>query len=202
MSEAALPPRMSLKQFLDWQEGQEQRYELVDGEPVAMAGAKQKHDRIVMNAVMRIGTKLDGNPCRPFSADQTVVTGVRSGRHPDFSVDCSPFEPESMVATLPRVVLEVFSPSTRSLDQVGKLDEYKAVASIEHIILVDPDAPMVILWSRTEDRSWHHETLRGLDAVLALPAVRVEASLADLYAGLTFRPRPRLASPGSPDEAP
>ncbi len=199
MSEAAVPPRTSLEDFLEWQEGQEQRYELVDGQPMAMAGAKQKHDRIVMNAAMRIGTKLDGDPCRPFSADQTVVTGVRSGRHPDFGVDCGPFDPESMTATLPRVVLEVFSPSTRSLDQIGKLDEYKSVASIEHIILVDPDAPEAILWSRAEDRSWHHETLRGLDAVLALPAIQVEVRLADLYAGLTLRPRPRLAPLGGSD---
>lgn len=183
MSEAALS-RVSLEDFLGWQEGQEQRYELVDGQPTAMAGAKQKHDRIVMNAVMRIGTKLDGNPCRPFSAGQTVVTGVRTGRHPDFGVDCGPFEPESMVAVEPRVVLEVFSPSTRSRDQVGKLDEYKAVASIEHIILVDPEAPAVILWSRAEDRSWHHDTLRGLDTALSLPAIGVEARLAELYAQL------------------
>ena len=201
MSEAALPP-MSLEDFLAWQEGQEQRYELVDGQPVAMAGARLKHDRIVTNALIRIGGKLDSSPCRPFTADVTVATGVRSGRHPDFGVDCGPFDPESMVAILPRVVLEVFSPSTRSLDQIGKLDEYKVVASIEHIILVDPDDPVVILWSRAEDRSWSHETLRGLDTVLALPAIGVEARLADLYAGLTFRLRPRLASPGGVSEGP
>ena len=194
MSEAVLP-RMSLEDFLDWQEGQEQRYELVDGRPMAAAGAKQKHDRIVTNAFIRIGGKLDGDPCRPFTADQTVVPGVRSGQHPDFGVDCGPFNPESMTATLPRVVLEVFSPATRSLDQIGKLDEYKTVANIEHITLVNPDDPVVILWSRAEDRSWNHETLRGLDTVLALPAIGVEVPLADLDVGLTFRPRPRVASP-------
>lgn len=109
MSEAALP-RMSLEEFLPWQENQEQRYELVDSQPVAMAGAKLKHDRIVTNALMRIGTKLDGTQCRPFTADVTVVTRSRNGRHPDFGVDCGPFDPESMTAIEPRVVLEVFSP--------------------------------------------------------------------------------------------
>jgi len=193
MSEAALP-RMTLEEFLPWQEFQEQRYELVDGQPVAMAGAKQKHDVIVMNAAMRIGTKLDGTPCRPFSADQTVVTRSRNGRHPDFGVDCGPINPESMVATDPRVVMEVFSPSTRSLDQIAKLDEYKGVPSIEHIVLVDPDSPEIIVWSRNEDRSWSHETVRGLDAVLALPAIGVEVPLSALYAGLTVRPRPGAAA--------
>jgi Uma2 family endonuclease len=193
MSEAALPSRMNLEEFLPWQEHREKRYELVDGQPVAMAGAKQTHDRIVVNSIIRIGGKLDGNPCRPFSADLTVVTRERNGRHPDFGVDCGPFDPESVVAADPRVVLEVFSPSTRRMDQIAKLDEYKAVPSIEHIVLVDPDSPEVIVWSRAEDCSWHHDTLRGLDATLALPAIGVEVPLADLHTGITFRPRPRAA---------
>ena len=193
MSEAALPSRMSLEQFLDWQEGQEQRYELVDGRPVAMARAQQQHDLIVTNALIGIGSKLDRSRCRPFTADQTVVTRSRNGRHPDFGVDCGPFVPTSMTATEPRVVLEVFSPSTRRMDQIAKLDEYKAVPSIEHIVLVDPDSPEVIVWSRAEDHSWHHDTLRGLDATLALPAIGVEVALADLYTGITFRSRPRAA---------
>jgi len=196
MSEAALP-RMSLEEFLPWQESQEQRYELVDGQPVAMAGARQQHDRIVANALIRIGGKLDGDPCRPFTADQTVVTHWRNGRHPDFGVDCGPFDRDSMTATGPRVVLEVFSRSTRSLDQVAKLEEYKGVPTMEHIVLVDPDDPTAIVWSRGEDRSWSHETLRGLDTVLALPAIGIEVRLAELYAGLTFRPRPRAVSDAS-----
>lgn len=102
-----------------------------------------------------------------------------------------------MTAIDPRVVLEVFSPSTRSLDQIGKLDEHKGVPSIEHIVLVDPDSPEVIAWSRNEDRSWSHEILRGLDAALALPAIGVEVRLADLYAGLAVQPRPRPVPPAA-----
>ena len=102
-----------------------------------------------------------------------------------------------MIAAEPRVVLEVFSPSTRSLDQIATLHEYKGVPSIEHAVLVDPDSPEVIVWSRTEDRSWSHETLSGLDTLFALPAVGVELRLVDLYAGLTVQPRPRLVPPAA-----
>ncbi len=92
----------------------------------------------------------------------------------------------------------MFSPSTRSLDQIAKLDEYKSVPSIEHIVLVDPDSPEIIVWSRNGDRSWSHETLRGLDALLALPAIGVELRLADLYAGLTVQTRPKVVPPARP----
>ena len=75
MSEAALP-QMNLEEFLPWQESQEHRHELVDGQPVAMAGAKRKHDRIVTNALVRIGARLEGGPCSPFTADTTVVDAL------------------------------------------------------------------------------------------------------------------------------
>lgn len=190
MSEPA-PTRMTAEAFLAWHQDQDARHELADGRPVAMTGARQKHDRIVTNALIRLGTTLDGGPCRPFTADIAVVTGPAGVRRPDLGVDCGPFDPEATTATEPRVVLEVFSRSTRSLDQVGKLDECKALATMEHIVLIDPDDPEVIVWSRAPDRSWRHETVRGLDAVLALPAIGAELRLAALYAGLSFRPRPR-----------
>jgi hypothetical protein len=37
---------MTIAEFLAWQVGQDQLYELVDGEPVAMAEAKLRHDRV------------------------------------------------------------------------------------------------------------------------------------------------------------
>lgn len=194
MGEPAISP-MGLGEFLAWREGQDDRYELVDGRPMAMGGARLKHDRISQNATLTIGPKLRGGSCRTCGPDVAIAIANRNGRQPDFSVDCGPFDLESMVATEPRVVMEVLSRSTRSLDQFGKLDEYKAVASIQHILLVDPDAPEVILWSRNQDGAWSHATLRGLDATLTLPAVGVEIQLGDLYDGLSFRPRPEAVPP-------
>lgn len=196
MSEPAISP-MGLGEFLVWREGQDGRYELVDGQPMAMGGARLKHDRISQNATLAIGPKLRGGPCRTCGPDVAVATTARQGRQPDFSVDCGPFDLESMVATEPRVVMEILSRSTRALDQFGKLDEYKAVASIRHIILVDPDAPEVILWSRAQDGIWSHVALRGPEAALALPAIGVEIQLGDLYDGLSFRPRPTSVPPPS-----
>ena len=115
MSEA-VSRRMSLDEFWEWQSRQDDRYELIDGEPVAMAGAQQQHDRIVTNALIAIGVHLRGGPCRVFTADQTVVTKSTNGRRPDVGVDCGPIQPTSMRATSPRIVIEVLSRSTRTLD--------------------------------------------------------------------------------------
>jgi Uma2 family endonuclease len=47
--------RMTAAEFLEWCTFQEDRYELVDGVPVAMAGAKQVHDRLTVNAIIALG---------------------------------------------------------------------------------------------------------------------------------------------------
>ncbi len=194
MSEA-FGHRMSLDEFWEWQGGQQDRYELIDGEPVAAAGAQQQHDRIVTNALIAIGVHLRGGACRVFTAGQTVVTKAANGRRPDLGVDCGPLQPTSMRATSPRIVLEVLSRSTRTLDQVGKLDEYKHVESMEQIVLVDPDQPSVISWSRSADRSWMQTSLTGLDAVLSFGTIGLDLPLSTLYSGLDVRPRPRVVPP-------
>jgi len=192
MSEAA-SRRMGLDEFWEWQDGQQDRYELIDGEPVATAGAQQQHGRIVTNALIAIGVHLRGGPCRVFTADQAVVT-KSAGRRPDLGVDCGPFEPASMQATSPRIIFEVLPRSTRTMDQVG-LDEYKQVDSMEQIVLVDPNEPSVISWSRAADRSWAQTVLTGLDAVLPFGAIGFDLPLAELYSGLDLRPRPRGMPP-------
>ena len=159
-----------------------------------MAGAQQRNNRIVTNVLAEIGGQLRGRPCRVFTADQTVVTSSANGRRPDVGVDCGPLNGSSMRATSPRVVIEVLSRSTRTLDQVGKLDEYKGVDSIEQIVLVDSDEPHVILWSRAANQTWTQLPLRGLDAVLPLVSVGVSLPLAILYERLDFRSRPQMVS--------
>jgi Uma2 family endonuclease len=183
---------MSQDEFLEWCQFQDGKYELVDGVPVAMAGAKRAHDRIVVNTIISLGNQLRGHPCQPFSDDTGVRIPSGNTRRPDVGVDCGQFDPEALAVDSPRLVIEVPSPSTRTFDMFDKLDEYKTVPGLGHIILVDPDAPQAIHWWRGPDQAWQHARHDGLDAEIVLPDLDVKLGLRTLYAGLTFRPRPRL----------
>jgi len=57
--------RITPEQFLAWGSGQEERYELVDGEVVMMAGAGRRHDRIVVNLTTLVHTQIRGDRARP-----------------------------------------------------------------------------------------------------------------------------------------
>ena len=61
----------TLEEFFAWQEGQPDRYELVDGYPLKMmAGAKNVHDDIVVNFVGELRDQVRGTGCRPFTGDE------------------------------------------------------------------------------------------------------------------------------------
>ncbi len=181
---------MGANEFLEWCTFQEGRYELVSGVPVAMAGAKQAHDLIVVNAVALLRPALRGRPCRPFTADFAVRIPAGNVRRPDVGVDCGPFEPERLDASDPRLVIEVLSPSTRTFDMIGKLRDYQSVPALSHIILIDPEEPRVQHWSRDAGGVWSGSAAEGLEAVIDLPDLGIRLALSDLYEGLTFRPHP------------
>jgi Uma2 family endonuclease len=54
---------MTLAEFLEWDDGTDTLYELIDGQVVAMAPARDAHGTIVMNLGLAIGPQLTP-PCR------------------------------------------------------------------------------------------------------------------------------------------
>ena len=186
--------RMTSDEFLDWLQGQDVRHELVGGVPVAMAGARRRHDRIVVNTLAALHAQLRGKSCQPFTADTAVRIPNGDVRFADAGVDCGIFRDEALAADAPTFVVEVLSASTRNFDLFRKLEEYKTVPSLRHILIVDPDEPQAILWNRTDEGAWQHEPLEGLAAVAAPASLPVVLRFAELYEGLEFRPRPRLVA--------
>ena len=180
---------MTADDFFEWQKNQDRNYELVDGVPVlplkAMTGATLRHDRVTTNAIISLGNQLRGGPCRIASTDVAIRVPTGGVRRPDLSVDCGRFVDGAMEAQEPRLVLEVLSPSTASVDRVRKLDEYRLHPSIQVVLLADTRTPKVALWRR-RDLTWHAEDYDGLDAVIELPEISARLSLAELYEGLTF----------------
>jgi Uma2 family endonuclease len=191
--------RLTVDEFYAWvSERQDGKYELVDGEPVMMAGANRRHDRIAANALWIFGNHSDGHQCQPFTSDTYIRIPSGNRRQADMGVDCGNPEDESLEADDPKFVLEILSPTTRAFDRNDKLEEYKTVESIEHILLVDPDYPQVRLYTRDASRAWTSRRVTGLDTVVEIPMFGMSLRLADLYARLDFRPQPMLVDLENP----
>jgi Uma2 family endonuclease len=173
---------MDAETFLEWRRDQPGRWELVDGWPVqAMAGAKHRHDLVVVNLISMLRSRLRGGPCRPTTDD--IASRMENGnvRQPDVTVECAEIEPDELISKRPVVFFEVLSPSTRSIDFVRKTEEYKQVGSLLHIVLLDPERPKIWVWSRRSGEDWRGDWLEGLDAELRLSGVGTNLPLCEIY---------------------
>jgi Uma2 family endonuclease len=114
---------MTADEFLLWNLTQDQRYELVDGQPVplrAMSGASAFHDEIVVNIIAALRAKLRDAGCSPRTADTAVRTAIKRVRRPDVTIECSPPQAKTYEARNPVAVFEVMSPrACRQLSQIS-----------------------------------------------------------------------------------
>lgn len=196
MSERAASHRMTSEQFLEWCLAQEERYELVDGVPVAMTGARRRHDQIVVNLYGILVPQLRGRACRPFTADTAVRIPSGNVRRPDAGVDCGAFIDDAMIADAPFLVIEVPSPSTRQFDMFRKLEEYKSLPTLRQIVMIDPDQPEAQHWAHSDDGTGLHALIEGLDSRIELTGIDCAIDLETVYAGLTLHTAAAARVPG------
>ena len=190
---------MTPEDFFVWQRDQDELYELVDGHPVPrhrmMTGASMQHDRATVNIIGSLYAQLRGTLCRPTTADIAIRTSIRGLRRPDAMVECAPLVPDTYEAREPRLVVEVASPSTTSIDQIRKVEEYKRHPILACILLVETLKPQALLYRRGAD-GWEIETFEGLEVTIDLPDICAALAMADIYDGFTFPARRDLASEG------
>jgi Uma2 family endonuclease len=132
--------RMTVPEFLAWAETQEGRYELINGQPIAMAPELSEHVQAKLWAANALGAAIQraGVAAGAFIAGLTVAVNESTAYVPDALVNCGePVARDSMTAPNPVVVVEVLSPSTRGIDTTVKLADYFRVPSLRHYVIVD-----------------------------------------------------------------
>jgi hypothetical protein len=88
----------------------------------------------------------------------------------------------------------------RDVDTISKLDEYKAIDSVERILLIESNAPEVVVWTRSADRSWRQSVIKGLQRQTEIPEIGVTLPLLEIYDGVAFPARPQLVLDEAPPE--
>jgi Uma2 family endonuclease len=172
--------RMTVAEFLTWDDGTDTRYELIDGRLLAMAPVAASHSVIVVNLSHELKSRLKA-PCyegngagveRP-DRDDTFYEA-------DVVVSRTPFTPGMAAIPDPVVVIEVLSPSPIEHDRGRKAYDYRRIPSVQEIVLVGSEQRHIVVWQRRGAKG-EIEDLIG-DATLELEAIDVEIPLPAIYA--------------------
>ena len=179
--------RMTRDEFLSWnpEDGSAWRWQLVDGEPIAMAPSSEAHGAIQSELGYLLVAHLlrVGSPCRVIT-EPGIIPRVRAGenfRIPDLGVTCAP--PEQGRIEIPQAVLliEILSPSNERETRTN-VWAYATVPSVREILLVRSTRVDAELLRRREDGTWPEQPdLIQADGTLELASVGFSTPLLALY---------------------
>src|SRR5271157_3709361 len=115
--------RMTLAEFLRWEDGTDTRYELLAGFPVAMAPPAIAHGILAL----RLGARVDAAlRSRSSCFGQSEAGIVRPDRNhtvyvADLAVSCTPPGPGQQLLQDPVLIVEILSPGTAMYDRQTKV---------------------------------------------------------------------------------
>ena len=121
----------------------DQRWEIIDGIPYAMAAPLIVHQQISVNMLRQLANFLEDKPCRVFHAPVDVLLNAAGDNdddvfQPDIIVVCDHEKiTEKYINGAPDMVIEIISPSTASYDKVRKFNKYQR-AGVRELWIVEP----------------------------------------------------------------
>ena len=187
MSEAVkIPLLLDVAAFLDWDAPEPGLWQLVDGEPHAMAPASLPHNSILFETGRLIGNHFvaRGSPCRVIPTPGVIprVRADRNFRIPDLGVTCSPDPLDGYALPDPVLLIEVLSPSNRA-ETWGNVWTYTTIPSVEEILVLHTASIRADLLRRRPDGSWPEMPDTVTDGPLRLDSIGFQVDLASLYRG-------------------
>ena len=183
MTVPAVRPPFDASSYLDWEAGQPEKHEYLDGEVFAMAGASDAHVTLAGNVFMALRNHLRGGPCSVFISDMKLrVEADNAFFYPDVFVTCAESDrAHSHYKAAPSLVVEVLSPTTSAYDRGAKFAAYRKLPSLREYAVIDPERLSVDLFRRDSDSGhWVLYPFVAGDEVQCT-SVGLRVSMAELY---------------------
>ena len=182
---AKISARLSVDEFLNWDSDDVLRYELVDGEPGAMAPANRTHGTLQGRLATLINNQLDheNRPCS-LVVEPGVVPRLLfdyNVRVPDLAVTCAPYQTEEAVLTDPVLLIEILSPSNQAKTWTN-IWAYSSIPSVQEILVLRADRIGAELLRRSPQGEWPPRPV-PVSGELMLDSIGFRANLTELYRG-------------------
>jgi Uma2 family endonuclease len=189
-----LPTGMTIEEFLEWSETTDERYELVDGDVVAMSPPSQTHGLIFgeIAGIIRDHLRKSGWRCRVV-LEPGVKTRIRARynyRIPELGVICKPPVAGTQMVAEPVLIVEVLSPGNRKSTWTN-VWAYAANPAVQEILILESTKVEGWLLRRAADLSWPEDPESiPADGQIELTSIALTMHLIDAYATTPFAEPP------------
>jgi len=180
-----IPVRMTVAEFLAWNPPGGQTWQLVDGEPQAMAPANRTHGAIQneLGSLLRNHLAERGSACTVVTTPGVIphVQADTNMRVPDLAVTCSAYENEEAALTDPVLLVEILSPSNQA-ETWANVWAHTTIPSVHEILSMKTTAVGAELLRRNADRTWPKQPVRiEAGGEVALESIGFRVPLTALY---------------------
>jgi Uma2 family endonuclease len=160
-----------------------EKWELIDGEPILNASPSKLHQTILWNLGFLLGTLQRQ---RPQAWESSPGIGVRVSEtslpEPDVFIvpaGAAKRDPYGRETSEVFVAIEILSPSTEERDLRWKRAAYTSLPSLTHYVVIAQDAVDVVVFARETGFAERH--CRSLADSLELPALGISLPLSEIY---------------------
>ena len=179
--------KMSIEEYLAFENGASEKHEYYQGEVFAMSGAKLTHNEIVMNTATTVKQFLKGKTCKPYNSDQRIYIEKNTlFTYPDISIFCDgviTLNNDEMNAVNPSVIIEVLSPGTKDYNRGMKFKLYRDIDSLNEYILIDSESINVEAFAINQNGFWELREYKNIHETLFIQTIQMEIPVSSLYEG-------------------
>ena len=182
---AKVPVRLTVAEFLAWEPGDGRKWELVDGEPRAMAPASPTHAFLQneLAALIRNHLLAQGGPCRSATEPGIVprVQADHNVRVPDLAVTCTPGDgDDGGTLSEPVLVVEILSPGNQA-QTWSNVWAYTTTPSVQEIVVLHSVSIGAEVLRRGPDGAWPADTTKVKAGDLVLESIGFRTPLTGIY---------------------
>jgi Uma2 family endonuclease len=161
----------------------EEKWELIEGEPILNAAPSRMHQLIIRNVIVAL-TIRERELNAPWMVLPELVVRVSKTDRPEPDVVVIPsdhrsVDPGGRDVSNVIVAFEVLSPSTEGQDLRWKRRAYTGLPSLTHYIVIAQDAVEVTVFARDDD--FAERRIRSLDKTIELRSLGISLPMAEIY---------------------
>ena len=175
---------MSAAEFLTWTPPDGGSWQLVDGQPRALAPTNRSHGAIQGELGRLLANYFieAGSPCSVVVTPGVIpgAKGERNVRIPDLAVTRSRYETEEATLAEPILLVEILSPSNQA-ETWANVWSYTTIPSVREILVLQSQLVGAQLLRRRTDGTWPDQADTVEAGDLALESIAFQAPLGSIY---------------------
>lgn len=185
--------KLSIKEYIEIEREDKQRYEYFNGNIVAMVGGTRPHNEISGNIFGSLWSdpKLRSRSCKPYNSENKIELKKEERYvYADGFVICGePEDSETITGALlnPIVIFEVVSKSSVGYDTGDKFRAYRTLSSLREYVIIDQHQPAIVVYRRDNPQMiFQRIDFVGMDAMLELESIATQIPFSVIYQSVDF----------------